>query len=153
MEGMLSRSPTRVITVTTDGGVSTSTPPVVVKVCAVTGVVGQDPPVATGTGTPVGAGVTTPAATPIGTPVVSPNLRVVKTGPAAAIAGQLVTYRITVRNRGTGEARGVVLRDVLPKSFSVFGRVKGASVSKGAVRWNVGTLAPVDGPRLLVQSL
>ncbi len=83
-----------------------------------------------------------PIGTPVAAPAPAPDLRVSKTGPAAAIAGQLVTYRINVTNRGTGDALDVVLRDVLPRSFSVFRNARGASVSKGAVRWSIGTLAP-----------
>ena len=80
-------------------------------------------------------------ATPVGNPVQPPSLRVTKTGPATATAGRLATYRITVTNSGAGEARDVMLRDVLPRGFSVPGKVAGGSVSKGAVSWDLGTLA------------
>jgi uncharacterized repeat protein (TIGR01451 family) len=64
-----------------------------------------------------------------------------KTGPSAATAGQLVTYRIKVTNRSKIAARNVVLRDLLPSGFSVSGKIKGASISKGRISWKVGTLA------------
>ncbi len=112
-------------------GASRTAGPITVTVCATLppGTPQQPPPTVIGGPTPV-------------PPVPSPRLRVTKTGPATAIAGQLVTYRITVSNRGTADALGVVLRDVVPSGFSVFGKVRGASVSTGAVRWRIGTLAP-----------
>jgi uncharacterized repeat protein (TIGR01451 family) len=85
---------------------------------------------------------TNPAAAAAGT-VASPRarLRVTKTGPRAATAGQIVTYTITVRNTGRVSAAAVVLRDVLPSGFTVSGRVKGATFTGGALSWRVGALA------------
>ncbi len=124
---------------TLSGNVSKTAGPVKVTVCA-------DSAVPAGVQVPPVPGVTSPTVVPIGipvgTPATGPDLRVSKTGPGAAIAGQLVTYRIKVTNRGSGEALNVVLRDVLPRSFSVFSKARGASVTKGAVRWSIGTLAP-----------
>lgn len=114
---------TNVATVILDANVTKATAPVVVRVCAVSGTTPLPP-----------VGI-------VGTPVQPPSLRVTKAGPATATAGRLVTYRITVSNRGAGEALAVMLRDVLPRGFSVPGKVAGGSVDKGAVRWDLGTLA------------
>jgi uncharacterized repeat protein (TIGR01451 family) len=70
------------------------------------------------------------------------RLTVDKSGPRFAVAGQVVTYRIKVSNRGGTAARRVVFSDVLPGGFSVAARAKGARVSAGRVTWTVGSLRP-----------
>ena len=83
----------------------------------------------------------TPTAPVLGTPTaLRPLLRVDKRGPARATAGQVVTYRITVRNRGAAAAQRVVLRDVLPSGYTLSRRVRGATFRSGRLTWNVGTL-------------
>jgi uncharacterized repeat protein (TIGR01451 family) len=78
----------------------------------------------------------------LGTPTaLRPLLRVDKRGPARATAGQVVTYRITVRNRGAAAAQRVVLRDVLPSGYTLSRRVRGATFRSGTLTWNLGTLA------------
>lgn len=86
-----------------------------------------------------------------GTPTSRAALRLSKTGPGAATAGQLVTYRIKVTNRSKIAARNVVLRDVLPSGFSVSGKVKGAGISKGRVTWKVGSLAAGKSKTVIVK--
>jgi uncharacterized repeat protein (TIGR01451 family) len=94
-----------------------------------------------------GALIVTPPAQPGGQVLGAPSaparasLRVDKTGPRAATAGQLVTYTIKVRNRSKVTATNVVVRDILPSGFTVAGKVKGAAFRAGKLTWNVGTLA------------
>jgi uncharacterized repeat protein (TIGR01451 family) len=85
-----------------------------------------------------------PAPSAAATGAVAPRarLRVTKTGPRAATAGQIVTYTITVRNTGRVSAAAVVLRDLLPSGFRVSGKVKGATFARGTLSWRVGALAP-----------
>ena len=119
--------------------------PVTVSVCKDTTTPGGPPTGGLGTPPPPPAtipgtgGVVSGTGTTPRTP--RPRLVVTKKGPAAAVAGQLVRYTITVRNAGKVTAKGVKLRDILPGGFAVAKRVKGASVSGGAVKWSVGTLA------------
>lgn len=86
-----------------------------------------------------------------GTPTSRAALRLSKTGPGAATAGQLVTYRIKVTNRSKIAARSVVLRDLLPSGFSVSGKVKGAGINKGRVTWKVGSLAAGKSKTVIVK--
>jgi uncharacterized repeat protein (TIGR01451 family) len=68
-------------------------------------------------------------------------IKVKKTGPAKASAGQVVTYTIVLRNTSTQGATSVVLRDVLPAGYSFYKTPKGASLAKGKLVWNVGDFA------------
>jgi uncharacterized repeat protein (TIGR01451 family) len=70
------------------------------------------------------------------------KLTIDKRGPLAATAGQLVTYRITVKNAGKTDALNVVIRDPLPSGFTLARRAAGATFRSGVVTWKVGTLAP-----------
>ncbi|MCB0881744.1 MAG: DUF11 domain-containing protein [Thermoleophilia bacterium] len=103
------------------------------------------------------SGTTTPA--PVATPAPqvavlaqtagAPRLALRKTGPARATAGAVVRYVITVTNRGTTEARNVTLTDRLPSGLTVE-RAAGARARSGAVRWNVGRLAPGASRRVVI---
>jgi uncharacterized repeat protein (TIGR01451 family) len=75
-------------------------------------------------------------------PVTPPALKVTKTGPKSAKAGQVITYRIVLRNTGTGAATSVVLRDLIPSGFTLYRLPAGAKIQKGKVVWSVGTMAP-----------
>jgi uncharacterized repeat protein (TIGR01451 family) len=112
----------------------TKNSPVTVEVCRTAATPPPTPPA--GFGNVGGSGTTA------GTPANRAALALSKTGPGAATAGQLVSYRIKVTNRSKIAARNVVLRDILPSGFSVSGKLKGASISKGRISWKVGTLAP-----------
>jgi uncharacterized repeat protein (TIGR01451 family) len=102
------------------------------------------PPTALGntTSTPPPTTNTTNPAAAAGAVTPRARLRVTKTGPRAATAGQIVTYTITVRNTGRVSAAAVVLRDLLPSGYTVSGKVKGATFTGGALSWRVGALAP-----------
>lgn len=117
-------------TVTASDG-STDSDTVTVKLCLAPGTFGA-----------VKGTTTTTTTTTAGTPANRAALRLDKSGPGAATAGQVVTYRIKVTNRSKLMARNVVVRDLLPSGFSVSGKLKGAGISKGAISWKVGNLAP-----------
>jgi uncharacterized repeat protein (TIGR01451 family) len=52
------------------------------------------------------------------TVVTAPRLEFNISAPSAARLGEMVPFRFEVKNVGTGEARGVVIRDLIPKSLS-----------------------------------
>lgn len=71
-----------------------------------------------------------------------PALAITKTGPSKRFVGKNVTYEITVRNTGDGEARNTMLEDVLPAGTSFVSASAGGSHRGGRVSWNLGTLTP-----------
>ena len=66
-------------------------------------------------------------------PVVSPQLKLVKTGPAEALKCEEITYNFEVSNTGTGSINNVRISDPLPAGLAM---VDG----KKTVDFNVGTL-------------
>lgn len=70
------------------------------------------------------------------------RLQVTKIGPLAARQGQVVSYRITVRNTGRVAARGVRVRDAVPAGMSLAGVPAGGTLSGGALGWRIPSLAP-----------
>lgn len=76
-----------------------------------------------------------------GTPNATPGIAITKTGPIAARRGQIVTYRIKVRNTTTRTLRNVVLRDPVPDSMTLLGTPAGATIDNGVVVWKLGTMA------------
>jgi uncharacterized repeat protein (TIGR01451 family) len=78
-------------------------------------------------------------------------LSLTKTAPPTAISGQLITYRLRVRNTSNVAVESVVVRDVLPKGMSLVGTPAGATVKNGTVVWNVGTLAAGERKVLTLQ--
>jgi uncharacterized repeat protein (TIGR01451 family) len=73
----------------------------------------------------------------------SADLGVIKSdSPDPVVAGQTLTYTLTVANGGPHEATGVVVTDALPAEFTPQGNTCGASGTP--LIWNVGTLSPND---------
>ena len=70
------------------------------------------------------------------------TLSLTKGGPSSAIAGQVITYRLRVRNSSSVPVTSVVLRDVLPSGMTLVSRPAGTTIKNGAVVWQLGTLAP-----------
>ena len=66
-----------------------------------------------------------------GGPDGSATLRIVKTAPQRAVAGQVIRYKIRVRNVGAGTARSVTLRDPLPPGLTLVSRQQ-LSVNRSA---------------------
>lgn len=81
--------------------------------------------------------------TPAGVTALRPAaaaLTVAKTGPARALAGGRVTYRVTVTNTGSSEATGVVLRDQPPSAMALVSKPTGSRMQGTAVLWDIGTI-------------
>lgn len=70
-----------------------------------------------------------------------PILSITKTGPARAEPGELITYVLTVMNRGITPAVGVVVTDVVPSGATY---VSGGTLSGNTVSWTIPTL-PANG--------
>jgi len=49
---------------------------------------------------------------------INPVLEITKTGPEKAVVGDQLTYKITVKNTGSGTAENVKLTDIIPKGLS-----------------------------------
>jgi uncharacterized repeat protein (TIGR01451 family) len=91
---------------------------------------------------PPGPGPSPPAPPP--TPLPSTQIRVVKTAPRVARAGQRVRFTLTVTNVGSVAARGVWLGDVPPAAVKLrsFTSATKARVVRGYAIWHLGRLAP-----------
>ena len=69
--------------------------------------------------------------------VVSPQLKVAAAGPADAMFCDTPTYKVTVTNNGTGEARHVHVEAVLPDGLTT-------TDGKASVKFDAGTLAATE---------
>jgi len=95
---------------------------------------------ATATGTSVG-GILPPATDKETIYAIAANLSITKTGqPNPVIAGENITYTITVHNQGTADAQNVVVTDLMPDGLT-FIRATMTSGSWTAPEWTIGTLA------------
>ncbi len=104
------------------------------------------PPVAP----PVAAPVAVPvAAVPAPVAQVPARLKLVKRAPRRVRAGRIIVYRLTVTNRSPRVARGVVVRDRLPRGTFLPRRPARGLLRGGAVVWRLGTLRP--GARVTVR--
>jgi uncharacterized repeat protein (TIGR01451 family) len=70
----------------------------------------------------------------------SADVAVSKAGPASALVGDEITYTIEASNAGPQAADSVVVTDIIPSGTSVVS-VSAGTVSEGALRWPVGSLA------------
>ncbi len=70
------------------------------------------------------------------------RLGITKHGPATAEAGQLVTYRVQVRNVGRLVARGVTVTDTIPAGMTYVRASIRMRVVRGQVTANIGNLNP-----------
>ena len=103
----------------------------------------EGPVSATATPVTVAGGIcvpVTPATVEAFRPAAGPTLTVAKTGPARALAGGRVAYRITVSNTGGTDATGVVLRDQPPKAFALVAVPSGGRLQGTNVLWDIGTV-------------
>ncbi|MBS0028708.1 gliding motility-associated C-terminal domain-containing protein [Chitinophaga sp. 22321] len=102
--------------------------------------------------------VNTASATPPGLPGVSStvtstvtrkaDLQIIKSGPANAIAGEQVTYNITITNRGPSNVKGVEIADIIPPgiinaSWTAIATGAGAAVSVASGTGDVATTADI----------
>ena len=95
----------------------------------------------TGTATAMG-GLTSEAST--GTRAKKPMLTISKEGAEWVYGGKTITYTITVKNTGDGEARDAKIVDDLPANVTFVSASDGGLLSGGQVMWNLGTLRPED---------
>jgi uncharacterized repeat protein (TIGR01451 family) len=71
---------------------------------------------------------------------------VVKTGPAQAVSGDLITYSLTYSNAGAVNGTSVVMKDFLPAYTTVLtNTLNGGSLSNNTVSWSLGTVAIQTG--------
>jgi uncharacterized repeat protein (TIGR01451 family) len=77
------------------------------------------------------------------TPVsVEADLRITKSdAPDPVVAGQVLTYTLTVTNNGPDGASGVTLTDTLPAAVTFQSASTGCTQASGTVTCNIGTLA------------
>ena len=74
--------------------------------------------------------------------VLQPKLQITKTAPRRTFLGKAVTYNITVKNTGTGDAKNTVVTETLPAGATFLKASDGGISSAGSVVWKVGTLKP-----------
>ena len=78
------------------------------------------------------------------------DLSLTKTGsPDPVVAGEELTYTLTVDNAGPGTAAGVEVSDTLPAGVTFVSASDGGSETAGVVHWDLGTVAAADPPRVL----
>ena len=112
----------------------------------------EEPVVATAAGVPVSGGIcdnVTPQSTPAAPaatvtafrPASPAALSVTKTGPARALRGGFVNFRVTLTNTGGATATGVTLVDTPARSMQWRAVPRGAKVSGRTATWAIGDLA------------
>lgn len=94
--------------------------------------------------------------TTVSAPPAGPDLTLTKTGPAHAIAGTAMTYKVTVLNIGDLPAAGVVISDTLPQGTTYTGSSHPAynttyNAATNTVVWAVGALAAGDSYQISLQ--
>lgn len=109
-------------------------------------------PPSSATGGPPPVTTPAPSALPVAVTAARPGsarLRLVKRGPARAVAGERLNYLLFVTNTGTAAARNVRVADVLPAGLTAAPGSRGR-VAKGGVQWTIGSLAPGATRRIVV---
>ena len=75
-----------------------------------------------------------------------PDLAVVKSGPAQAAPGDLITYTLVYTNAGPNRSTQVVLKDFLPGYVTVLtNTLSGGSLAGGTISWSLGTVSSHTG--------
>lgn len=71
-----------------------------------------------------------------------PDLRIVKSGPAQAAPGQVITYTLDYSNIGPVKSTSVVMKDFLPVNVTpLTNTLSGGTLSGSTITWNLGTLS------------
>ncbi|MCL4860427.1 MAG: S8 family serine peptidase [Caldilineaceae bacterium] len=68
----------------------------------------------------------------------TPDLAISKSGPGVAVAGEVITYTLTITNSGAETAANLVVLDELPPDAA---HVSGGTVVGNSVRWDIPELA------------
>jgi uncharacterized repeat protein (TIGR01451 family) len=76
------------------------------------------------------------------TRITRPRLSLRKTGPAQAAVNERLTFRITVTNPGSTEAREVTLSDLLDPGLHYARQPPDDPTKRQELKWDLGTLAP-----------
>ena len=85
------------------------------------------------------------------TTVHQPMLVVTKTGPETRYVGRPMSYTVTVKNTGDGEARDTVLTDTIPPGMTLTGATEGGrQTPDGKIVWNLGALPPGAETKVVV---
>jgi uncharacterized repeat protein (TIGR01451 family) len=82
--------------------------------------------------------------------VKQPVLVLSKTGPAKRFLGRNAAFEISVKNSGDGEARGVIVVDMLPAGMTFVSASDGGRFAAGKITWSLGTMAPGASKKLSV---
>ncbi len=71
-----------------------------------------------------------------------PILTITKSGPQRQYLSRIVSYEITVHNKGDGTARDTIIEDIIPPGVTSIEATAGAQFSASKLMWEVGTLEP-----------
>jgi uncharacterized repeat protein (TIGR01451 family) len=80
-----------------------------------------------------------------------PALVITESGPENQYVGRLLTYDITVTNKGNGTAKDTVVEAMVPEDIRFDSATMGGRFSRlplGKVCWNLGTLEPNESRKL-----
>lgn len=70
-----------------------------------------------------------------------PDLKIVKSGPAQAVPGDIITYTLNYTNNGPVKSTQVVMKDFLPPNVTALtNSLNGGSLSGSTISWSIGTL-------------
>lgn len=82
------------------------------------------------------------AEAPVSQVIRQPQLLVQLSGPQQVFVGRPITYKLTVTNKGDGEARNTVLELTAPAGVRLSNLSNAGIAAAGKATWNLGTLAP-----------
>lgn len=79
-----------------------------------------------------------------------PVLVLAKSGPAKRFLGRNATFSVTIKNAGDGEARDVIVVDMLPAGMTFVSASEDGRLAAGKITWRLGTMAPGASKKLSV---
>jgi len=84
----------------------------------------------------------------------NPDLSLLKeVSPGTAVAGETVTWTLTVVNNGDGDANGVQLSDILPNGVTLLDTVTSQGSCSGVITCNLGVLASGESAVVTITGL
>ena len=70
-----------------------------------------------------------------------PNLKIVKSGPALAAPGDVITYTLNYSNIGPVKSTSVVMKDFLPPNVTALtNTLNGGTLSGSTITWSLGSM-------------